>query len=196
MKKYKSRDLLDQLQSDVRGLLMVASQLRLEDPHLLMKQPAPGNWTVTQVLEHLNSYNRYYLPAIERSLQRQLPAPEYFTPGWMGDYFTKLMQPAKDGTISKKLKAPKNHRPPLDLDTTQVLNRFIQDQHRLLELLENAKMRDIGRIRTPISISRLIRLKVGDTFRFLIAHEQRHFLQLQRTLETVRNRVHITVENK
>jgi hypothetical protein len=28
-------------------------------------------------------------------------------------------------------------------------------------------------------------LKLGDTFRFIIAHEQRHFVQIRNTLEAV-----------
>jgi hypothetical protein len=29
----------------------------------------------------------------------------------------------------------------------------------------------------------MIKLKLGDTFRFFIAHEQRHFIQIQNTLQ-------------
>jgi hypothetical protein len=185
MKKYNSTALLDQLQSDVRELLIIATRLRSEDPGHLMEQPAPGKWTVIQVLEHLNSYNRYYLPAIARSLEKKKPAAEFFKPGWLGDYFTKLMQPTPEGLIKNKMKAPRDHRPPAFLDAGPVLEKFIKEQYILLDLLEKAKTRDIGKLRTPVSISRFIRLKTGDTFRFLVAHEQRHFLQIKRTLEAV-----------
>lgn len=185
MKRFKATDLLDQLQSDVRQLLVTANYLKSEDPHYLLEQPAPGKWTVIQVLEHLNSYNRYYLPAIKNSLMQDRPAVEYFKPGWLGDYFTKLMQP-KEGVVKNRMKAPKDHRPAPFLDAMPVLNTFIEDQHQLLLLLDEAKQKDIGKLRTPVSISRLVRLKTGDTFRFLIAHEQRHFVQIANTLETVR----------
>jgi hypothetical protein len=185
MKRFKATDLLDQLQSDVRQLLVTANYLKAEDPHYLLEQPAPGKWTVIQVLEHLNSYNRYYLPAIKKSLMQDRPAVEYFKPGWLGDYFTKLMQP-KEGVVKNKMKAPKDHRPAPFLDAMPVLNTFIEDQHQLLRLLDEAKQKDIGKLRTPVSIFKLIRLKTGDTFRFLIAHEQRHFVQIANTLETVR----------
>jgi hypothetical protein len=39
---------------------------------------------------------------------------------------------------------------------------------------------DIGAIRIPISISPLIRLKLGDTFHFLVAHQLRHLEQVKR----------------
>jgi hypothetical protein len=186
MKKYRSVELLDELQSDVRHLMVIANHLRSEDPGVLVEQPSPGKWTVVQALEHLNSYNRYYLPAIQRSLEQDKPAVTNFKPGWLGDYFTRMMRPGEDGTIRNKMKAPKNHRPPALLDPVPVLNAFIDGQYSLLDLLEKAKTKDINAIRTPISISKFVRFKVGDTFRFLIAHEQRHFLQIQRTLEAVK----------
>ena len=139
-----------------------------------------------QVLEHLNSYGRYYLPAIEKSLAVDKPQKQLFTPGWLGNYFTKIMKPGSDGKTGNKMNAPKNHRPAADPDIKPVIDNFLEQQHRLLGLLEKAKQKDIGAIRTPISISRFIKLKAGDTFRFFVAHEQRHFLQIINTLSHVR----------
>ncbi len=187
MKKYNSIDLLNQLQADIRQLIAAAAFLKTKDPGILLQQPAPGKWSVIQVLEHLNSYGRYYLLAIERSLQQDKPATLSFKPGWLGNYFTGMMRPSAEGVIKNKMQAPKNHRPSKLLDAFPVLNTFIEQQHYLLELLETAKGKNIGVIRTPISISRLIKLKLGDTFRFLIAHEQRHFVQISNTLQQVRH---------
>jgi hypothetical protein len=141
---------------------------------------------VAQVLEHLNSYGRYYLPAIEKSLTVDKKYKQLFTPGWLGNYFTNIMKPGIDGKIGSKMNAPKNHRPAAGLAAKPVVDNFLEQQQRLLELLEQAKQKDIGAIRTPISISRFIKLKVGDTFRFFVAHEQRHFLQIANTLSGIR----------
>lgn len=185
MKSFKSAELLDSLQADVRQLMLVATQLQNEDPELLQKQPAPGKWSIVQVLEHLNSYGRYYLPAIEKSLQTDKQQKEWFKPGMIGNYFTRIMKPGADGKIGNKMNAPKNHRPSPDLDAKPVMDTFFQQQQKLLQLLESAKKKDIGSIRTPISISRFMKLKVGDTFRFLIAHEQRHMLQARTTISGI-----------
>jgi hypothetical protein len=190
MRKTKSLSLLEELQSATRQVIAEAMLLKTEDPGHLLDQPAPGKWSVVQVLEHLNSYGRYYLVAIGRSLQQDKPAIEYYTPGWLGDYFTRLMQPKEDGTLKSKMQSPRNHRPPATLDLFPVLNEFIEQQQHLLTLLENAKEKNISAIRTPVSISRFIRLKVGDTFRFLIAHEQRHFIQIRKTLQQLKGGSH------
>lgn len=186
MKRYNSTDLLNQLQADVRQLIATATLLKQEDTAHLLEQPATGRWSVVQVLEHLNSYGRYYLKTIDKSLLREKKGTTNFKPGWLGNYFTKIMKPSGNGTVVNKMKAPGNHRPSPDLDAVPVLSTFIEQQHYLLRLLESAKEKDIGSIRVPISLSRFIRLKLGDTFRFLIAHEQRHFVQVSNTLRQVK----------
>lgn len=185
MQKFISTELLNELQADVRQLIATATLLKLEDPGCLLEQPAPGKWNVVQVLEHLNSYGRYYLVAIENSLEQDIKATTIFRSGWLGNYFTNQMKPGADGQVKNKMNAPKDHRPLPQLDVFPVLNTFIDQQQYLLELLEKAKAKDIGVIRTPVSISRFIKLKLGDTFRFLVAHEQRHFVQLQNILLAV-----------
>jgi hypothetical protein len=96
------------------------------------------------------------------------------------------MKPGENGTIAHKMQSPKDHRPQRHPDAFPVLNTFLEQQHYLLELLELARLKNIGSIRTPISISRFIKLKVGDVFRFLIAHEQRHFVQIENTLAALK----------
>src|SRR5688572_25813696 len=181
--KIRATELLDQLSEDVRQLLLEVNQLQSRHADILGSQPATNRWSVIQVLEHLNSYGRYYLPQLEKSLKgTNAPATEWYRSGWIGNYFTKLMKPGANGAIKNKMSAPKGHSPSARLDNTLVIDTFIDQQHWLLKLLEEARQKPIGRIRTPISISKFIRLKSGDTFRFLIAHEQRHFVQVANTI--------------
>lgn len=182
MPVFNTKDLLSSLAEDVDALLKRLDEVKQLDSTLLLSQPAAGKWSVIQVLEHLNSYNRYYLPEIEKSLQSGQPFNPQFKSGWFGDYFTKMMMPGKDGKVSNKMNSPKDHRPITDLDSGKVIADFITGEQKLLVLLQQASATDIGRLKVPISISRFIKLKLGDTFRFLIAHQQRHFIQLENTL--------------
>src|SRR5687768_5043241 len=139
MQKYNSLELLEKLQADTRQLILEANYLKATDPGILLQEPAAGKWSVIQVLEHLNSYGNYYLLAIERSLKQDKPAIDLFKPGWLGDYFTKLMKPGENGTIAHKMQSPKDHRPHRHPDALPVLTTFLEQQHYLLELLESAK---------------------------------------------------------
>lgn len=177
MPVFNTIELLTTLRNDVRQMRSRTEEYNSLTDADLNRQPAPGKWSIAQVLEHLNSYNRYYLPEIEKSLTTKLPFDAQFKAGWFGNYFTNMMAPKASG-ITNKMSAPKNHTPAEKLDSSKVLSEFRQGQSRLIGLLSQAEQTNIGRLRVPISISRFIKLKLGDTFRFLIAHQQRHFVQI------------------
>lgn len=190
MKKINSHSLLDQLQSDVREIILQATALGQKDRHLLEQQPSNDKWSVAQVLEHLNFYSSFYIPAIEKKLHlHQSVSQTQFSPGWLGNYFTKLMKPSAGNRIVKKMKSPQNALPSAQPDAGKMLEEFLQHQHQLLNLLQIAKSASLDTIRIPTSLSKLIQLKLGDTFRFFIAHEQRHFVQIRNILYAVRHTV-------
>ena len=59
----------------------------------------------------------------------------------------------------------------------RVIDEFLDQQKEMLRLLEASNKVSLNKARTNISISKLIRLKLGDTFRFVIYHNQRHLVQ-------------------
>lgn len=182
----KSTALLSQLELDVKQIITKCKKLQHADEALLQQSPAAGKWSVAQVLEHLDIYCRHYITAIEHKLHNHQTSPAFhFKPGWLGNYFTKLMKPAVTNTIAKKMKAPKNALPSLQPDAVAVLEEFLQHQYHLLNLLAIARSADLNSIRVPTSLSSFISLKLGDTFRFFIAHEQRHFVQVDNTLKAL-----------
>jgi uncharacterized damage-inducible protein DinB len=190
MKKMNSNTLLQNLQDDVRQIIFIANQLQQYPQEILTKQPESNAWSVAQVLEHLNMYSRYYMEAIEKQLHRnQTIASNSFVPGWLGNYFTNLMKPTKENKIAKKMKAPKNAIPALQPNVNEMLSEYINHQHHLLNLLTIAKSANLNGNRIPTSLSKLIKLKLGDTFRFFVAHEQRHFLQIANVLKSIKQHI-------
>lgn len=184
MKKFKSEDLINQLESDVRQLIAAAEHLRQADSIKLAYPPEEGKWSAAQAIEHLNMYSRYYLPAIEKAMvhiPKEVNA--WFVPGFFGNYFTKMMMPRNVYEIKNKMKTPKAYRPGRGVNVEGVFKEFFDHQNKLLQLLETARKRNLEQVRVPISISKLIRLKLGDTFRFLIAHEQRHMIQARNAIK-------------
>lgn len=188
MPTFNSNELVHDLSQSVNETIATTHQLQQLLPALLNKQPAPGKWSIAQVIEHLNSYNRYYLPEMEKALKEKGNNISYnplFKAGVFGNYFTNMMQPKEDGRIANKMQAPKDHRPTDILNTDKVLAEFIKGQEQLLELLAWAAKTDMGKLKVPISISRFIKLKLGDTFRFLIAHQHRHFIQVSNVVTAI-----------
>ena len=184
MKKIKTEDLIDQLVADVHQLILAAEHLRETDSVKLCYSCEEGQWSAAQAIEHLNMYSRYYLPAIEKSLvQITRDVNPWFVPGFFGNYFTNMMMPKNVFEVKNKMKGMKSYMPGTGLNADKVIEEFLQHQHKLLQLLEVSRKRNLEKIRIPISISKLIKLKLGDTFRFVIAHEQRHMIQARNAIK-------------
>ncbi|HUC80169.1 MAG TPA: DinB family protein [Flavisolibacter sp.] len=184
MAKFKTAGLLNSLTEDVKRIREAAEFFAASERTKLAYSPDPGRWSVVQVLEHLNAYNRYYLPAMEKELSvTSHDTNAWFTSGYWGEKFTKMMKPANVYEVKNKIKTQKKMAFPNSLNVETVLKEFIAGQDKLLQLLELAAGKDLEKIRIPISISKLVRLRLGDTFRFLIAHEQRHMVQARNVLK-------------
>lgn len=171
----KSNALLSELSERTHQLLNDAATLLQVPDNLLQERPSAGRWNVLECLEHLNLYGDFYLPEIRRRIvESSFPPGEYFNSGWLGDYFVKSMEPGK---TMKKMKTFKDKDPIKQVLNRDCIDRFIEQQREILTLVEMAKSVDLSRTKTGISISRLLKLKLGDTFRFLIAHNIRHMCQ-------------------
>jgi hypothetical protein len=186
MPVYQTNQLIDKLNEQTELFLTKAvREWQMTNPSKLLRQPAENKWSAAQCLEHLNSYGRYYLPQIEYAIQaakqKGYGGTDEFKAGMLGNYFYQMMLP-KEGK-SKKMKAPKPHRPSPNLDAYKVVGEFIDQQERLLGLLEKARKINLEKARVPISIAKFIKLKLGDVFMFLVAHNYRHVLQAERALE-------------
>ncbi len=186
MKKTDKNQLIGELENETRKIILFTTQLLQEDPGYLLQQPATDKWSVAQVIEHLNAYGKYYLPLLEKALERAPQAKNnWYKPGWFGDYFTKMMAP-KEGAVKNPMKAFKNYRPSPDVDSKNVLDEFLRQEQQLLAMFLEARKVDIGAVRIPVSIAPVIKLKAGDTLRFIVAHHQRHFVQVENTLKAVK----------
>ena len=179
MKSVDSEELIRSLEEQVgRHLDQAILVFQNLSETQLNKQAADGGWSIAQCLDHLNSYGDYYLPQIEKRMATSnLPSSPTFTSSWLGNYFTDMLDPDKG---KRKMKAFKNYRPAVSLDGHAVVAKFIQQQETLITLLRKSHYNNINRIWIPISISRFIKMKLGDTFRFLIAHNERHVRQANR----------------
>ena len=146
---------------------------------VLLKSASNGGWSVAQCLWHLNSYGDYYLPKIKSGLTKNYPANPHFKSTWLGSYFTRIMKP---GPQMKKFNAFKSHLPPVEMDPHKIVAEFILQQEQLLDYLKQARQTDLNKIRIPISILKWVRLRLGDVFQFIVAHNERHLQQAKRNI--------------
>ena len=138
-------------------------------------------WSILECLEHLNRYGDYYLPEIKKSIQAaQKPNDNEFKSGWLGNYFAKSMLPKEQ---LNKMQTFKSMNPIGSQLDQSVLHEFITQQKTLLELLEQAKGVHLTKNKTGVSISKWIKIRLGDTFRVVVYHNLRHIIQAEKAME-------------
>ena len=146
---------------------------------LLNQRPAPASWSILECLEHLNRYSRYYIPTLDRALQRPHPAPAVPADvkySWLGRKSLEMMRPA----TAKKSTTLKRMNPLGSPLAGHVLTEFDQHHTQLLDLLARAHEADLNRATVPIEFFRLLKLRLGEALEFVVVHQQRHLQQAQR----------------
>ncbi|KFF02018.1 DinB family protein [Chryseobacterium luteum] len=175
--KISASGLLDELKALTIEHIRYAENFLREPDDKLNSRISDKSWSVLECLEHLNLYGKFYIPEISRRISSSKTSPaSVFKSGILGNYFAESMLPKEKLNKMKTFKSmdPINSR----LDK-EVVEEFIKQQYQLIELLEKAKDINLNTVKTGISISKLIKLKLGDTFRFIIHHNQRHIRQAQ-----------------
>jgi hypothetical protein len=201
--KIQTEALLVDLANRTKQLIQEAESFKEQPEEVLNYKQDASSWSVLECLEHLNLYGRFYLPEIKnrisehsrssspltesdtrQSHQTSVPLPPrrrkhepVFKSGWLGNYFANSMLPKMK---LNKMKTFRNMNPINSKLDKKVIEEFLSQQRELLQLLEDARKISLNKTRTSISISKLIKLKLGDTFRFVIYHNQRHMLQAKR----------------
>lgn len=181
MKSIDSSSLIYNLEARIEASITLAvTTFQNVDTTTLLQPSNTGGWSIAQCLEHLNSYGDFYLPHIKKSLDNAAKqhSNTSFKSSWLGNYFTQMMLP----NSGKKYPAMKKHMPKKDLDAHAVVAEFIHQQELLLSYLVIAKGKDLNTIKIPLSISRFLKLKIGDVFQFIVAHNERHLIQAQRNI--------------
>lgn len=173
--------LLNDLKTMTQQHLQYAEHLMPQSEAKLNSRVSEDSWSVLECLEHLNRYGNFYIPEINRRMtSSKTSSATDFKPGILGNYFAESMLPKEKLNAMKTFKSMNPINSQLDKNVVQ---EFIRQQKEWVELLEKAKNVNLNKIKTNISISKLIKLKLGDTFRFVIYHNHRHILQSQNVLK-------------
>jgi len=180
--KIKNQELIDDLIQRTKGVLNAAEKYAQLDEKTLNWRPAEKKWSVLECLEHCNYYGVFYLDEIEKKMKNGKTGNEntIFKSGWLGNYFAKSMLPKEKLNKMNTFKSMNPLGSNLDKSTVE---KYIHQQKRMLQLLQTARKIDLTKTKTGVTISNWIKLRLGDTFRVVIYHCQRHIVQADRVLE-------------
>lgn len=174
----QSEKLIELLLKQTNALIAQAENLKSYSLQDLSWKENAQSWSILECLEHLNRYGEFYLPLIQKQIENSKePNQAIFKSGILGGYFAKSMLP-KDKLNKMKTFKDKN---PLNCNLDiSVIDTFINQQKLTIELLNNSKNVNLNKIKIATTISKRIKLKLGDTFQFIINHILRHFKEIER----------------
>ena len=181
--KIKQVLLIEELSAITANAIASAKAFKALPEKDLNSKKDSDQWSILECLEHLNLYGDFYLPEIEKQLLQGLKvSPDaVFRSGTIGNYFANLMK-VRDGKI-KKMKSPRDKNPMNSKLTILVIDRFLKQSEKLQILLNQARIVDLTKTKVSISLTRLVKLRLGDTFRFYVYHIERHILQAQKNVK-------------
>ena len=178
--KFKTIELIEDLIEKTRMSINAVEKFRDLSKNELNHKENSEKWSVLECIEHLNLYGDFYNPEIRRSIEKSTSkANEVFKSGLIGNYFVNTMLQKKKVNKMKTFKDKDPSGTSLDL---KVLDRVISQQKEFLELIENSRNISLTKTKTAISISKLMKIRLGDTFRFISAHNERHIIQAKKAM--------------
>ena len=176
-----SERLIQDLIERTRININQAEKFRLLSIENLNWREEQDSWSILECFEHLNLYGDFYIPEIKKRIESSKTQPKAnFKSGILGNYFAKSMLPKEKLNKMKTFKDKNPLGSKLDKST---IERFIQQQEQILNLLDKSREIDLNKTKTEISISKLIKLKIGDTFRVVVYHNERHLMQANKILD-------------
>lgn len=173
--KIATEELIKELIECTQTHISAAKKFKSYSVEMLNKRKSPTSWSVLECLEHLNLYGDYYIPTIKKSIESSSSqSTTIFKTGILGNYFANSMKPKAK---LNKMATFKDKNPLGKQLNWGTIDRFLDQQNSMLELLDLSRKVDLNKVKVPISITKFIKLKLGDTFRFVIFHNERHIFQ-------------------
>lgn len=179
--KIAQSKLIDDLIDQTNESKKKASHLKAMPFAALNAKAATEVWSALECIEHLNLYAKFYLPELSKVINHAKQTPnDIFHSGWLGNYFANSMIPKEN---LNKMKTFKDKNPNGSELSINVIDEFINGLGTLLDLLERCRQLSLTHNKTAISISKYIKLRLGDTLRVVIYHNTRHLLQAEKAVK-------------
>jgi hypothetical protein len=179
--KLSNQELIDDLAERTIANVVAAEELKNSSIQALNQKSSPVSWSALECIEHLNRYGDFYLKELKKQFltSGQVPANTLFKSGLIGNYFANSLQ-AKENL--NKMKTFQDMNPKGSELTISVIDKFVAQQKEMLEILERCLTINLKKAKTSISISSVIKLRMGDTLRVVIYHNERHIVQANKAV--------------
>lgn len=169
------------------GIEFVKKKLTHLAPNQINWKPSASSWSIAEVLAHVNAYAQFYNTSILERLKttRHTTPSEDFLHSPLGKSAWKSMKLGKEHNIKRRFKSPKDYNPTFNphLISENPVQDYINLQQDFIEIAEKSSQYNLRRVKTMISISKIIKLRLGDVLLFIAYHNERHIHQILNILQ-------------
>jgi hypothetical protein len=144
-------------------------------------KPNPSTWSLAEIFAHLNAYAKFYHHALNDRIDRtrfRTPRINYSSSP-LGKSAWMSMKLGNARNVKRKFNAPGEYNPTVNpsLVSGNDVKDLLEGQNQFLEIIEKSVAVNLRKVKVPISISKLIRLRLGDALLFVAYHNERHIEQ-------------------
>jgi hypothetical protein len=127
--------------------------------------------------EYAKFYHSTFLERIENTRFRE--PRQIFLSSPLGRSAWQSMKLGNAKNVKRKFKSPKTSNPTIDIAllTGNEISDFEKSQEELLMIFDKAEGVNLRKVKVPISISKIIRFRLGDALLFVSYHNERHVQQ-------------------
>lgn len=138
-------------------------------------------WSINEVFAHLNEFSKFYHDAFRRKIATtkfREPKP-IFTSSPLGKSAWSSMKLGNLRNVKRKFKANRLYNPTFNqsLTTGNDDQVFLTFQRDLLRIIEDAQTVNLRKAKVATSLSKIVRLRLGDALLFVVYHNERHVQQ-------------------
>ncbi len=136
-------------------------------------------WSIGQCCHHIILVNRYYLDRskekIDATVEANLLEESPFRSGYLGNMMISLVG-AHNGF---KLKSPSLFEPENTDYKTSIFSEILLSLEEVKTMIESSSGLDLNKIKIDSPDNKLMRFRLGDVFKILIDHCERHMNQIK-----------------
>lgn len=162
-------------------------------PKKLSTKPGPDQWSLMEIVEHLNLSYALYRPRIDELLS-QLPdlsePVEQFTSGGIKGWLIDSYQP-KNGKRSFKMKTFSNLEPTVALDQLdekkqkETFDTFFDHMDHLKQTILASRTKNWKKGKMDSAVGSMLRFRLPEAVEFNLNHMDRHLIQMEETLSSI-----------
>jgi DinB superfamily len=182
MPTFDKQDLLSDLLDRTDCISSSMQAFRHLSNQQLNYQHGPGACSIAAIFDQLTHTHQTYIDSILAQITKAADTSEkVYKSGWFGDWLYQRTMYGSEGYRMPMAKLAKANSQ--ELDGRIILERFTQQLDTIHDIIRHASTKDLHHIKIPFrDAMQLIKFRLGDNLRYLVANSERHIFQAKQLL--------------